>query len=156
MTSTWSLRHGPDPGQPAKVVTMHRNRIFVVSILLQFQFVASSLVLDFCVGSFGVSLSHRLRRCLCRLVFCCRHWLRLIQRQLLGFVFFLGFFILFFESAFGSVLANICQQQHNGQNLNWFIAVFRFFFRACWNPYMVFLADDCELTTVRVRLKCKQ
>lgn len=91
---------------------MHSNRIFVVSILLQFQFVAPRLVFDFCArvvrGLFGC-------------------WGGIGFDLPLFFRLFSFYFFFIFESAFGLVLANIGQQQPNGKNLNCFIAVFGFF-----------------------------
>jgi len=72
------------------------------------------------------------------------------------FVFFFGFCFVFSKVHLVRSWPIFANNNIMAQNLNWFIAVFRFFFRACWKPYMVFLADDCKLTKVRVRLKCKR
>lgn len=100
-----------------------------MSILLQFQFVASRLVLDFSArgrsGSHVVAVAAASAALLRR---CRRHWLH-YYTELLGFVSF------FFESAFGSLLANICQQQM--PKLELVYCGFKILFRANWQPYMV-------------------
>lgn len=138
---TWMrpLRHGAarehckkykNKNKNKKVVTIHRNRIFVVSILLQFQFVASRLVLDFSVGSFGVRCS------------CCRSAARRlggvfvigvgvgvgsIGCNLPLFFFCLFAFILFFWKCICFGLGQYLTTTTEWQNLNCFIAVFGFF-----------------------------
>lgn len=127
-----------------KAVTIHRNRIFVVSILLQFQFVASRLVLDFSVGSFGVRCS------------CCRS-----AARRLGGVFVIGvgvgvggigcnlplffFFVCLLLFCFLKVHLlwswPIFDNNNNNRmaKLELLYCSFRILFRAYWKPYMVFV-----------------
>lgn len=113
-----------------------------MSILLQFQFVASRLVLDFSVR--GRSGSHKvavaaasasaalLRRCR-------RHWLH-YYTELLGFVSFLFFLKVHSVRSWPIFANNKCQ------NLNWFIAVLRFFLEQTGSLIWSLSTDDCAVS----------
>lgn len=158
MTSTWPLRHrgeGVEGGsysgawRCAKVVGMQRPHIcrehFVTISICCFK---TCLGL-FCAGSFGVSCS-----CSCSCL-CC-HCCCLGGVGGIGFTtiqsYLALFLIFFFESAFGSLLANICQQQM--PKLELVYCGFKILFRANWQPYMV--SFDWRLRSEWLKCKCCQ
>lgn len=109
-----------------------------MSILLQFQFVASRLVLDFSVrgrsGSHVVAVAAAAAALLRR---CRRHWLH-YYTELLGFV---SFFLKVHSVRSWPIFAN-----NKCQNLNWFIAVLRFFLEQTGSLIWSLSTDDCAVS----------